>query len=44
MHEKNAKLQDRKIRRIRGIILSGSFYDRKMGETVSAMTPLEVME
>ena len=44
MHKKNAKkLEDREIRRIRGIILRGSFFDRKIGETVSRMTRLEVM-
>jgi hypothetical protein len=45
MHRKNAKkLMDRQVRRIRGIILNGSFYDRKIGETVSRTTRLEVME
>ena len=45
MHKKNArKLEERKIRRIRGIILNGSFHDREIGETVSRMTRLEVME
>ena len=44
MHKKNSKkLQDRQARRIRGIILNGSFYDRKIGETVSVKTRLEVM-
>ena len=45
MHRKNAKkLQDRQVRRVRGIILSGGFHDRKTGETVCRMTRLEVME
>ena len=45
MHKKSAKkLMDRQVRRIRGIILNGSFVDRKIGETVSRMTRLEVME
>ncbi len=44
MHKKSAKrLQDRKIRQIRGIILHGSFYDRKLGEVVSRMTRLDVL-
>ncbi len=44
MHRRNAKkLQDRKIRQIRGIILHGSFFDRKLSEVVSRTTRLEVM-
>ena len=37
----NTKLQQRKIR---GIILQGSFYDRNQGETISTMTRIDVME
>ncbi|HMK94085.1 MAG TPA: hypothetical protein VK536_01665 [Candidatus Limnocylindrales bacterium] len=45
MHRKNAKkLMDRQVRRVRGIILNGGFHDRKIGEIVSKMTRLEVME
>ena len=41
MHKKNSmKLQERKIR---GIILHGSFYDRNLGEVVSKMTRMDVM-
>ncbi len=41
MHKRNQrKLQERKIR---GIILRGSFYDRRLGEAVSQMTRLDVM-
>jgi hypothetical protein len=44
MHKKKPKkLQERKIRRIRGIILHGSFYDRKLGEAISRMTRVDVM-
>jgi hypothetical protein len=32
------------MREIRGIILQGSFYDRKTGEVVSRITRIEVME
>jgi hypothetical protein len=45
MHRKSVKkLEERQVRRIRGIILNGGFYDRKIGETVSRMTRLEVMQ
>ncbi len=41
MHKRNQrKMQERKIR---GIILRGSFYDRALGEAVSKMTRLDVM-
>ena len=41
MHKRNSnKLQERKIR---GIILRGSFYDRNVCEVVSKMTRLDVM-
>jgi hypothetical protein len=41
MHKRNSnKLQERKIR---GIILRGSFHDRNIYEVVSRMTRLEVM-
>jgi hypothetical protein len=41
MHKRNAnKLLERKIR---GIILRGSFYDRKVSEVVSKMTRLDVL-
>jgi hypothetical protein len=41
MHKRNQrKLQER---RIRGIILRGSFYDRRLGEAVSQMTRLDVL-
>jgi hypothetical protein len=37
---KNNKKQERKIR---GIILHGSYHDRKVGEIVSKMTRVDVM-
>jgi hypothetical protein len=41
MHKRNAKeLQTRKIR---GIILRKSFYDRNLCEVISKMTRLDVM-
>jgi hypothetical protein len=41
MHKKNQKkLLERKIR---GIILRGSFYDRALGEAVSQMTRIDVL-
>ena len=41
MHKRSAeKLQER---RIRSIILRGSFYDRKLGEVVSRITRLDVL-
>jgi hypothetical protein len=41
MHKRSAnKLQQRKIR---GIILRGSYYDRRLGETVSKLTREDVM-
>lgn len=41
MHKRNSrKLQERKIR---GIILRGSFYDRNLSETISKMTRIDVM-
>ena len=41
MQKRNQKkMQERKIR---GIILRGSFYDRGLGETVSQMTRVDVM-
>jgi len=41
MHKRNSKkLQARKIR---GVILRGSFYDRNLCEVVSRMTRLDVM-
>jgi hypothetical protein len=41
MHKRNSqKLQERKIR---GIILHGSFYDRTISEVVSKMTREDVM-
>jgi hypothetical protein len=36
----NRKLQERKIR---GIILQGSFYDKNRGEIVSTMTRIDIM-
>jgi len=36
----NTKLQQRKIR---GIILQGSFYDRNRGEVVSTVTRVDIM-
>jgi hypothetical protein len=36
----NTKLQQRKIR---GIILQGSFYDRNHGEVVSTMARVDIM-
>ena len=41
MHKRNAKKLQ--ARRIRSVILHGSFYDRKLGEMVSKMTRLEVL-
>ena len=44
MHNRSSrKSKERKIREIRGIILQGSFYDRKMGEVVSRITRIDVM-
>jgi hypothetical protein len=41
MHKRNAnKLQERKIR---GIIQRGSFHDKRLGETVSKITRLDVI-
>ncbi len=41
MHKKNTrKLQERKIR---GIILRGSFYDRALGEAISKMNRVDVL-
>jgi hypothetical protein len=41
MHKRNfKKLQERKIR---GIVLRGSFFDRNLGEAVSTMTRTDVM-
>lgn len=41
MHRKNQKkLQERKIR---GIILRGSFYDRNLGEAISQMNRVDVL-
>jgi hypothetical protein len=44
MHRKSTKkLQDRNKRKIRGIILNNSLYDRKTSEFVSKMTRLDVL-
>ena len=41
MHKRNqTKIQERKIR---GIILRGSFYDRDLGENISKMTRIDVL-
>ena len=41
MHKRNQqKLQERKIR---GIILRGSFYDRNLAESISRMTRIDVL-
>ena len=41
MHKRNfKKLQERKIR---GIVLRGSFFDRNLGEVVSTLTRTDVM-
>ena len=45
MHrKKGTKIQERKRRRIRGIILGSGFADRNKGEIVCKITVLEVME
>jgi hypothetical protein len=41
MHKRSFKKQQE--RKIRGIILQGSFYDRNRGEIVSTMTRIDVM-
>lgn len=41
MHKRNQ--QKLLQRRIRGIILRGSFYDRNLGENVSRMTRVDVL-
>jgi hypothetical protein len=42
MHKrKTNKLQERKIR---GIILRRSYYDRNLGETVSKITRIEIID
>ena len=44
MHRKSSlKLQARKERMIRGIILNNSFFDRKNSEFVSELTRLDVI-
>jgi hypothetical protein len=41
MHKRNAK--ELQARKIRGIILRKSFYDRNLCEVISKMTRLDVM-
>lgn len=41
MHNRSSKKSQ--VKRIRGIIFHGSFYDRKISEIVSRITRLEVL-
>lgn len=44
MHKKSEKkLIDRKVRKIRGIIIKSSHFDRKQGEAVCQMTRIDVL-